>query len=207
VPHGKLSSLFAIAILVVLALAPDATAAARLGEQRVAPKPKPSPAPPQHDGRDHGLIAPVDACANQTSTAVPLPVQRRAMRCMTNYARRGVGMAGLGKARQLDRSASGKSRDILRCDSFSHFACGRDFTYWMRQSGYLAASCWRAGENLAWGMGDAGSVRAVFRAWMSSPGHRDNILGRFRQIGVGVRVGNLDGHDAHVWTQHFGSHC
>ena len=38
------------------------------------------------------------------------------------------------------------------------------------------------------------------------PGHRENILGSYGQIGIGLRVGGLDGHgDAHVWTQHFGS--
>jgi Cysteine-rich secretory protein family len=200
----KLSTL-ALGLLALLALAPAAMAATGLGAQRVAPEAKNKPRPPQ---RDNGLIAPRAVCANQSSLDLPLGVQREAMRCMTEYARRHAGIAGLGEARQLDRSASGKSQDILRCDSFSHYACGRDFTYWMRQSGYLAASCWRAGENLAWGTGEAGSVRAIFRAWMRSPGHRRNILGRFRQIGIGLQIGDLEGRSAtHVWTQHFGSHC
>lgn len=201
----RLSPLILI-VTALLALAPNAGAAARLGEQRVAPKPSPASQGQQHTPK--GPLAPLALCPGQSSLDAPAPVQKRAMRCMTDYARRYAGLGGLGDTRQLDRSASGKSRDILRCDSFSHYACGRDFTYWMRQSGYLAASCWRAGENLAWGTGEAGTVRAIFRAWMHSPGHRENILGRFRQIGVGLRVGDLEGHnDTRVWTQHFGSHC
>jgi uncharacterized protein YkwD len=43
---------------------------------------------------------------------------------------------------------------------------------------------------------------------MHSPGHRENILGRYGQIGIGLEVGGLDGYSgAHVWTQDLGSHC
>jgi uncharacterized protein YkwD len=196
----------ALAVTALLATAPNAGAVAHLGEQRVAPKP--APAAQGQKQVPKGPLAPLSVCPGQNSLDAPLPVQKRAMRCMTDYARRNAGLGGLGEARQLGRSASGKSRDILRCDSFSHYACGRDFTYWMRQSGYLAASCWRAGENLAWGTGEAGTVRAIFRAWLNSPGHRRNILGRYRQIGVGLKIGDLEGHDdTRVWTQHFGTHC
>jgi uncharacterized protein YkwD len=153
-------------------------------------------------------IAPPAACPGQNSLEAPALAQEQAMRCMTDFARRQVGLDGLAEAEALDASAHEKTLDVLRCDSFSHFACGREFTYWMRETGYLAATCWRAGENLAWGTGAEGTVRAIFRAWMRSPAHRRNILGSYSQIGVGVEVGTLDGRaKAHVWTQHFGSHC
>lgn len=130
------------------------------------------------------------------------------MRCMTDFARQRAGLGDLSDAQELDLSARGKLEDILRCDSFSHFACGREFTYWMRETGYIAATCWRAGENLAWGTGEYGTVRAIFQAWMRSPGHRRNILGDYSQIGVSVGIGTLAGRaGTHVWTQHFGSHC
>jgi len=154
------------------------------------------------------LMAPPEACPNQSELDAPAGVQEEAMRCMTNFARQHMGMAGLVDADPLDRSAAEKSGDILRCDSFSHFACGREFTYWMQRVGYIPARCWRAGENIAWGTGDLGTVRSIFRGWIHSPGHLENILGPYSQIGVGLRVGNLEGHsNAHVWTQHFGSHC
>lgn len=154
------------------------------------------------------LIAPTTACADQTDPQASVAAQEQAMRCLSNYAREHMGMGPLGDAGNLDRSARDKSGDILRCDSFSHYACGREFTYWMQRVGYIPARCWRVGENIARGTGDLGNVRAIFRAWIHSPEHRENILGRYSQIGVGLRVGNLGGHsDVHVWTQHFGSHC
>jgi uncharacterized protein YkwD len=118
------------------------------------------------------------------------------------------GLGTLADADDLARSAGKKSGDIIRCDSFSHEACGRQFTFWMQRSGYLAARCWRAGENIAWGTGSYASVRSIFVAWLHSPEHRANLLGRYSSIGISLRVGNLEGHrGAHVWTQDFGSHC
>jgi uncharacterized protein YkwD len=110
-----------------------------------------------------------------------------------------------GAAAALDRAARGKSGDILRCDQFDHAACGREFTHWFERVGY-AGRCTAFGENIAWGTGSLGSVRNIFRAWIGSPGHRANILGEFEEIGIGLRVGTLEGNSrAHVWTQEFGS--
>ncbi len=97
---------------------------------------------------------------------------------------------------------------MVRCDSFDHGACGREFTFWMRRVGYLDGGCWRAAENIALGTGRLGTPRSIFRGWLHSSGHRENILGPFHDVGVGLRVGDLEGFSgAHVWTQHFGSHC
>jgi uncharacterized protein YkwD len=133
------------------------------------------------------------------------------MRCMHAFARKRAGRARLTSHAALGRSAGRKSRDILRCDSFSHSACGRDFTYWIRRSGYAGGQCWSAGENIAYGTGSLGTVRSIMRAWLHSRGHRENILSRlFKDFGVGLGIGTLDGNrGAHVWTAHFGerSHC
>jgi uncharacterized protein YkwD len=154
------------------------------------------------------LVAPPSVCPNQTDLGDSSAVQEQAMHCMTNFARRHDGLGQFGDAGALDRSATRKTGDILRCDSFSHYACGRQFTYWMQRSGYLASRCWRAGENIAWGTGSAGTVRSIFVAWLHSPEHRANLLGRYSQIGIALSVGTLEGHHgAHVWTQDFGSHC
>lgn len=157
----------------------------------------------------HALLPPPGSCAFEAARWAPGPAQHEAMLCLTGAARRTAGLAPLAEAAALNRSAFGKSGDILRCNSFSHHACGRDFTYWMRQSGYLSGRCWRTAENLAWGVGDAGTPRAIFRAWLHSPAHRRNILtGRFAQIGVSLRTGRLRGMaGTRVWTQHFGSRC
>ena len=117
------------------------------------------------------------------------------MLCMTNFARAAArrGRAGSDRDAGANRPRD-KSRDILDCDSFSHYACGREFTYWMRPTGYLSAECWRVGENLAWGSGEYGTVRSIFRAWMRSPEHRANILGDFSQIGIDLQTGTLERH-------------
>jgi uncharacterized protein YkwD len=129
------------------------------------------------------------------------------MRCLVDAARRRAGRGPLSASAALDRSAGLKSRDILRCDDFDHEACGRDFAYWIDRVGYLAGGC-GAGENIAFGTGSFATPRAIFRAWIGSPGHRRNILGRYDDIGIGLRVGTLDGETGvHVWTQHFGRRC
>ena len=153
------------------------------------------------------LIAPPAVCANSTLDA-PIQAQEQAMHCMTDFARRQVGLGGLATAKALAQSSYRKARDVLRCNDFSHSACGRDFTYWMQRSGYTSSRCWRAGENLAWGVGERGTVRSIFQAWVRSPSHRRNILSRFSHIGIGLRVGTLaNKRSTRVWTQHFGSHC
>jgi uncharacterized protein YkwD len=154
------------------------------------------------------LVAPTSVCPNQTDLGDSPAVQEQAMRCMTNFARQKDGLGKLGNATGLDRSAAEKNHDIVRCDDFSHYACGRNFTYWMQRSGYLAARCWRAGENIAWGTSDFATVRSIFTAWVHSPEHLANILGRYSQIGIALEVGRLHHSDqAHIWTQDFGSHC
>jgi uncharacterized protein YkwD len=165
-------------------------------------------AAPAQARRLSALVAPASVCPNQGDLGDSPAIQVQAMRCMTNFARKHDGLGRFSNAASLSHSATRKNDDILRCDSFSHYACGRQFTYWMQRSGYLASRCWRAGENIAWGSGGAGTVRSIFVAWLHSPEHRANILGRFSQIGIALSVGTLQGHrDAHVWTQDFGSHC
>jgi len=45
------------------------------------------------------------------------------------------------------------------------------------------------------------------QAWLESPEHHANILGPYKEIGIGVNVGELEGREgAAVWTQDFGSH-
>jgi uncharacterized protein YkwD len=63
-----------------------------------------------------------------------------------------------------------------------------------------------AGENIAWGSGSLGAPRSIFQAWMRSQGHRENILGPYEEIGIGLQTGSLEGYGgAHVWTEEFGS--
>ncbi|MDX6609620.1 MAG: hypothetical protein QOF85_1545 [Solirubrobacterales bacterium] len=154
------------------------------------------------------LIAPAVACPNQANASASPETQQQSMRCMTDFARARAGLGALDDSQQLDLSAQEKAADLLRCNSFSHTACGREFTYWMHQVGYISESCWHVGENLAWGTGAFGTVRSIFQAWMRSPGHRQNILGNYEDLGLSLKVGEVEGRaEAVVWTAHFGSHC
>lgn len=142
-------------------------------------------------------------CAGQGNATAPATVQERAMLCLVNHARANRGLEALAAPGSLASSAARKSADILRCDEFSHEACGREFTYWIERSGYRGC---REGENIAYGSGSYATPRSIFQMWMRSSGHRRNILGPYDDIGIGLQVGTLEGTaGAHVWTQQFGS--
>ncbi|HET7506962.1 MAG TPA: CAP domain-containing protein [Solirubrobacterales bacterium] len=149
------------------------------------------------------LPSAAQACHNQDKGKAPFEAQERAMLCLVNHARTTRGLPPLKATLSLIKAADHKSRDILRCNEFSHEACDREFTFWMTRFGYQGCS---AGENIAWGSGGLGTPRKIFQAWMKSPGHRENILGPYEETGIGLQTGKLEGYGgAHVWTQEFGS--
>jgi uncharacterized protein YkwD len=144
-------------------------------------------------------------CPGQNDAGASTGAQERAMLCLVNQARQQRGLEPLAAPQSLARAAARKSADILRCDEFSHEACGREFTYWIERVGYRGC---REGENIAYGSGDYAPPRSIFRLWMGSPGHRRNILGPYGDIGIGLQIGELEGNrGAHVWTQEFGARC
>ena len=156
------------------------------------------------------LIAPESACPGQSDESLPVASQEATMGCMINFARSRAGDAGLTDVGVLDDSSGDKASDIIQCDDFSHTACGRAFTYWLEQDGYMQpGACQQAGENIAWGTGDLGTVRSILTAWVYSPEHLANMVSAsFDELGLGMEVGSLSGYaDAHVWVTHFGSHC
>jgi uncharacterized protein YkwD len=200
-----------IGALLALAAMVAASSASAIGIQghrvaAAAPVPTAKRAAAASDGG--GLIAPVSACPGQEDLGAPAAGQEQAMECMVNFARRQAGLGELGDAGALAQSARDKALDIFSCDSFSHYACGREFTYWMKETGYMSTPCWRVGENLAWGTGEYSTVRSIFTAWMRSPDHRANVLGDFDETGLSLQVGTLEGNPGtRVWAEHFGSHC
>ncbi len=152
-----------------------------------------------------GLVAPAKKCKNQDGYTDEA-ASRKSMICLTNYARHRKGLKRYKVNSKLTRSATRKSEDIVRCNDFSHEACGRKFTYWFDKVGYTDSPGWSAGENIAWGSGSFGNSRAIFQAWLNSPGHRAAILSKdYREIGIGVTDGELEGElGARTWVQHFG---
>lgn len=147
------------------------------------------------------------ACPNAPLDA-PEANQVSAMLCLVNETRARWGLPVLAESSPLRQSAAEKSGDLIGCNEFSHTACGREFSHWIREAGYMAPECWRVGENLAWGVAKQATVGSIFNAWMHSPTHRANVLGDFEEVGIDLRVGKMGGlAGVHVWTQHFGSHC
>ncbi len=144
-------------------------------------------------------------CSGQNAADAPTRAQERTMLCLVNRARGQRGLEPFAAPASLARAAARKSADILRCDEFSHEACGREFTYWFGRVGYRGC---REGENIAYGSGSYATPGSIFAMWMRSAGHRRNILGPYDDVGIGLQVGELEGHGgAHVWTQEFGARC
>jgi uncharacterized protein YkwD len=155
-----------------------------------------------------GTQASLFSACPQPGPGATAAAQVTAMLCLTNAERAQYGEAPLEVNAQLAESAVDKTADILTCDTFSHTACGRNFSYWVWETGYVTQSCWRIGENLAWGAGSLGTTDSIFRAWLRSPTHRANVLGDYTQVGISTAVGPLEGEGrARVWTVHFGNLC
>ena len=152
-----------------------------------------------------GLIAPAGACKSVSGHG-PQARSTKSMLCFTNYARAKKGLKLYRLAGKLNYSSRKKAADILRCNEFSHGACGREFNYWIDRSGYRGCT---VGENIAFGTGPLGASKRIFIAWMKSPGHRRAILSRaYRDIGIGLKTGRMDGlSGARIWVQNFGGPC
>ncbi|MFL5908003.1 MAG: CAP domain-containing protein [Solirubrobacterales bacterium] len=131
----------------------------------------------------------------------------KAMVCMLSYARVAKGRHALRVYRPLQVSASHKARDVRRCQRLSHEACGRDPWYWIRRAGFFTGN-WVAGEILADGNGQAGTVRGTIRIWLGSKPHRAVIFDpRFDLVGVGTVRGRFQGvRHMTIWAAHFGHH-
>ena len=85
---------------------------------------------------------------------------------------------------QLSRSTRVKAGWIRSCRSFSHTPCGHSLWSAFHAVAYDRGA-WLVGENLAWGTGSGGRVRAVFTAWLKSPGHRHNIVNeQWQELGL-----------------------
>ena len=132
------------------------------------------------------------------------------MRCMHKYARSKRNRQPLAFNSDLFSSSNSKAKDILRCNDFSHTACGRPIDYWFKRVGY-PGGCGGWWENISWGsvQGGYGTVRAVMSRWLHSDSHRKNILRpAARELGIGVTRGAFYGYrDALIWVGHFGYRC
>lgn len=166
------------------------------------------PASAGAQGSFDAYVAPPSACPGSdvpTSLAANQEIQ---MLCLIDYARVASGLPVLTRAPLLAYSAAIKADDIVRCEDFSHTACGRDQNAAFEQAGYLAPGATaEVTENLAAGSGLFGTPRAIMQDWLADAPHRTAMLDpRWRDEGVAMRkpLGLVALSDAVAWVAHFG---
>jgi uncharacterized protein YkwD len=132
------------------------------------------------------------AGANVMPSSANAAKVRKATLCLLNAQRRAHGLHKLRENGKLRRAAAGYSRLMVSQGFFSHVSPGGStLESRVNSTHYLdGARSWSIGENIAWGTGPLGTPRAIVKAWMNSPGHRENILnGTYRDIGIGIATG------------------
>jgi uncharacterized protein YkwD len=117
---------------------------------------------------------------------------------LTNQQRTAQGCGALAENPALMNAAGGHSADMAARDQMSHYgANGEDPGNRIAKAGYPAR---RWAENVAY---NQPTPREVVNTWMTSPGHRANILDcNLADIGVGYAVNNRG---EPYWTQDFGA--
>ncbi|MEU9123141.1 CAP domain-containing protein [Streptomyces sp. NPDC048506] len=114
---------------------------------------------------------------------------------LVNSERSKVGCSPLTLNAKLTKAAQDHSNDMAAHRNMSHTGSdGSDPGNRITRAGYN----WSAyGENVAYGYSTPDSV---MKGWMSSPGHKRNILDcSFKEIGVGLAQ------PGDYWTQDFGT--
>lgn len=120
---------------------------------------------------------------------------------LTNQKRAEQGLSPLTINSKLNESAQRKAGDMFAFNYWAHISpSGRNPWSFFQEVGYKYVY---AGENLARDFMDSD---AVIEAWMNSPTHRDNILNsNYKEIGISVVNGTLNGVETTLVVQHFGT--
>ena len=120
---------------------------------------------------------------------------------LTNASRLQFAEQPLAENQMLDAAAQAKAEDMIKNQYFAHVSPnGKQAWDFIRGAGY---SYIIAGENLAINFY---SSEGLDQAWMSSPGHRANILNKdYEDIGIGIAQGNYYGQAAIFVVQMFGT--
>lgn len=127
-----------------------------------------------------------------------------------NAERAKIGVAPLASNDQLDSAADAHSSWMIQADVFSHTGSGGSSAYArMMQNGFTFSGSWTWGENIAWAStrsptGLQDEVDLLHANLMNSAGHRANILSSsFKEVGLGLQVGDYGGREAAFLTQDF----
>lgn len=119
---------------------------------------------------------------------------------LTNQLRQVRGISILESNSALTTSAQAKAEDMADNGYFGHTdAYGNHMSYWMQSAGY---NYLRAGENLAKGYTNS---KTLIQAWTNSPTHYVNLVNtNYRDIGIGIADGYIDGRLTTFVVQHLG---
>jgi uncharacterized protein YkwD len=144
-----------------------------------APNPAPNPNPP---------TPPVDASCYKGDPRICRI--EKLIADQTNTYRQSRGLGALEYDAKLAFVSRDWSQKQSQSGSISHngFPSARQAVY----SREFGANVFMTGENVAYNycsrQGEDGAARAFSDQWWNSPGHRANMLGRHRAIGVGVVI-------------------
>jgi hypothetical protein len=120
---------------------------------------------------------------------------------LTNERRVSSGLPPLTYSEKLADAARRKAANMFAENYWAHNSpSGKSPWVWFQAAGYAYTF---AGENLAKDFGDSSRL---IEAWMASPTHRANIMNdKYKEIGVAVVPGNLEGSDTVLVVQLFGA--
>lgn len=120
---------------------------------------------------------------------------------LTNQKRLENGLNSLQINPILNEAAQRKAADMFAFNYWAHTSpSGRDPWSFFQEAGYKYVY---AGENLA---RDFMTSPAVVEAWMNSSSHKENLLnGKYKEIGVAVVNGTLNGVETTLVVQSFGT--
>ncbi|MBM4430940.1 MAG: hypothetical protein FJ026_11430 [Chloroflexi bacterium] len=171
---------------------------------------------PSPQGEDTALGTPVSISSGQVSASytgcggVFVPAQRSDLEQqvveLVNAFRAAQGVPPLKRVPELDNAARYHAADMAQDDYFAHETYDRVggslvrvCDWYLRVRSYYP-NWWSQSENIAAGFATA---QSVMDAWLSSPGHRANLLSTASwEIGVGYYGGS--GSYKHYWVQDFG---
>src|SRR5579863_4445006 len=178
----------------IIALGCALVAALSVGTTRAAARPVSS------------LLAPAGLCGPAADRLdLDLTTARKAMLCLTNYARIHSGLKRLVGSPTLDQAGEAKLDADLNCGEFSHTPCSKPFEEVF--AAYLTgATAYTLGENIAWGTGSFGTPRQTMNGWLHSTEHLQNILSpAFHELGIGYLAGQAfqGATGATLWSQEF----
>lgn len=119
----------------------------------------------------------------------------------TNQQRQSAGLNALKYNPSLSKSAEAKAKDMFAYNYWSHTSpSGKTPWEFFKESNYEYSI---AGENLA---KDFYDTESMLKAWMNSPTHKANIINsKYKEIGIGVVNGTINGIETTLVVQHFGS--